>query len=175
MTWNNLFRVFIFWDHLHDISTAIPKLLKGVEIHVLPHSATWAGSVKWTLIFFSLSASFFNVFSDDVIFVSVLQGQQGYQLRSLPDIQHAAQKRNIARNHSLAKQRWTKDKKLGPAHSLTRPPPKSSTTKPTFTKKLETINGQPLRSHILRIPVSACCGYSHISCMPRTGIGSILF
>lgn len=173
-----LFRVFIFWDHLHDISTDIPKPLKGVEIHVLSHSATWAGSVEWTLLYF------LTVLLPSLIFSLLIQFSFLYCRDSkaigwghYPNTQLAAQKGNIARNHVLATQRWTKDKKLALVHCLARSPPKSSSVKLTFTKKLDIMKGQPLRSQKISHPehahVSMLC-YSHTSYMHKVGIGNIL-
>lgn len=110
---------------------------------------------QWSLICFSSFLFPSLILSVDVIFLLYCRDSKVISWGHCPNIQHVAQKRNVARNHTLAKQRWAKDKKLGPAHSLARPPAKSSSAKLTFMKKLDTTKGQPLRSQKISHPEGA--------------------
>lgn len=142
----NKLRIFIFWDHLPDISTVIAKLLIAVEIHVLSHSATWAGSLEWTLLYF---LTFFFLLHCSLRwhnFFLYCRDSKAISWGHYPNIQCAARKRNIA-NHILATQRWAKDKKLDPAHVLARWALKSSSTKLTYFYK-ETWHNQRSASEI---------------------------
>lgn len=93
------------------------------------------------------------------------------------NMEAAVQKRNVASNHIVAKQRWAKDRNLGPAHSLAGSPPKSSSPKlPNFyreSRHSQRSNFETQRNLILSMPVSACCGYRHTSHLHTVGVGTI--
>lgn len=148
-----------------------------IEIHSVSHNASWAGSVKRALL------SFLTFFLPSLMFLLLIQFRCLYYRDSevvnrdhYPNTQGAVEKRNIARNHILAKQSWAKDRNLGPSHSLAGSPPKSSSTILTEFYRETWHKGQPLRpigTHILSMPMSARCGYSHTSHLHMVGVGRV--